>query len=235
MSPDSDHPSPPEGPALRVVVADDHPVVRDGLAALLRFLPGMTVVATVADGRAAVRAAVTLRPDVLVMDIQMPGLNGVDATVEISRMAPTVAILMLTMFDDDESVFAAMRAGAAGYLLKGAEQDQIIRAIRAVAAGEAIFGPGIARRVRGYLSAPNRPANTTFPQLTTRERDVLDLLAAGLPNAAISSRLGVAGKTVSNHISSIFAKLQVASRAEAADRARAAGLGHPDQPAPGGY
>jgi DNA-binding NarL/FixJ family response regulator len=210
--------------ALRVVVADDHPVVRDGLAALLRFMPGMTVADTVADGRAAVRAAVTLQPDVLVMDIQMPGLNGVEATAEITRVAPTVAILMLTMFDDDESVFAAMRAGAAGYVLKGAEQDQIIRAIRAVAEGEAIFGPGIARRVLGYLSGPGRPTQT-FPQLTAREREVLDLLAAGLPNTAIGNRLGLASKTVSNHISSIFAKLQVASRAEAADQARAAGLG----------
>jgi DNA-binding NarL/FixJ family response regulator len=130
---------------------------------------------------------------------------------------------MLTMFDDDESVFAAMRA-AAGYVLKGAEQDQIIRAIRAVAEGEAIFGPGIARRVLGYLSGRSRPTQT-FPQLTAREREVLDLLAAGLPNTAIGNRLGLASKTVSNHISSIFAKLQVASRAEAADQARAAGLG----------
>jgi DNA-binding NarL/FixJ family response regulator len=216
----------PAGPALRVVVADDHPVVRDGLAALLRFMPDMTVAATVADGRAAVRAAVTQRPDVIVMDIQMPGLNGIDATAEITRAAPSVAILILTMFDDDESVFAAMRAGAAGYVLKGAEQDQILRAIRAVAAGEAIFGPGIARRIRGYLTAPGRPADR-FPQLTARERDVLDLLAAGLPNATIGGRLGLASKTVSNHISAIFAKLQVASRAEAVAQARAAGLGDP--------
>jgi DNA-binding NarL/FixJ family response regulator len=211
---------------LRVVVADDHPVVRDGLAALLKFMPDMTVVATVADGRAAVRAAVVHRPDVVVMDIQMPGINGVEATAEIGRVAPEVAILVLTMFDDDESVFAAMRAGAAGYVLKGAEQDQILRAIRAVAAGEAIFGPGIARRVRGYLTAPAHPAQP-FPQLTTRERDVLDLLAAGLPNAAIASRLSLASKTVSNHISSIFTKLQVAGRAEATTQARAAGLGQP--------
>jgi DNA-binding NarL/FixJ family response regulator len=209
---------------LRVVIADDHPVVRDGLAALLRFLPGMTVAETVGDGRAAVRAAVTLRPEVLVMDIQMPGLNGVEATAEITRMAPGVAILMLTMFDDDDSVFAAMRAGASGYILKGAEQDQIVRSIRAVADGEAVFGPGIARRVLGYLSAPTRPT-VTFPQLTTREREVLDLLAAGLTNAAITARLGLAGKTVSNHVSAILAKLQVASRAEAVDQARAAGLG----------
>ncbi|GIH05378.1 DNA-binding response regulator [Rhizocola hellebori] len=215
----------PEVRPLRVVVADDHPVVRDGLAALLKFTPGITVADTVADGRAALRAAVMLQPDVLVMDIQMPGLNGVEATAEISRAAPKVAILMLTMFDDDESVFAAMRAGALGYLLKGAEQDQILRAIHAVADGEAIFGPGIASRVLGYLSGPGHQVDK-FPELTTRERDVLGLLAAGLPNTAISNRLGMAPKTVSNHISAILTKLQVASRAEAAQQARAAGLGN---------
>ena len=225
MNIDEELPEPTPRP-LRVVVADDHPVVRDGLAALLRIMPGTTVVGTVADGHAAVRAAVTLQPDVLVMDIQMPGLNGVEATAEIGRVAPTVAILMLTMFDDDESVFAAMRAGAAGYVLKGAEQDQIIRAIRAVAEGEAIFGPGIARRIRGYLSGPSQPAQR-FPQLTTRELEVLDMLAAGLPNGAIGHRLGLASKTVSNHISSIFAKLRVSNRADAASQARSAGLGQP--------
>jgi DNA-binding NarL/FixJ family response regulator len=209
---------------LRVVVADDHPVVRDGLAALLAMEPGVAVAATVADGRAAVRAAVTLRPDVLVMDIQMPGLNGVEAAAEITRAAPAVAILMLTMFDDDDSVFAAMRAGASGYILKGAEQDQIVRAIRGVAADEAIFGPGIARRVLDYLHGP-RSAAPSFPHLTAREHQVLDLLAAGLPNGAIAGRLGLAPKTVSNHVSTILVKLQAASRAEAIAQARAAGLG----------
>jgi DNA-binding NarL/FixJ family response regulator len=158
------------------------------------------------------------------MDIQMPTLNGVQATVEITRLAPDVAILMLTMFDDDESVFAAMRAGAAGYVLKGAEQEQIIRAIRAVAEGEAIFGPGIAAKVRRYLTAPGRAADT-FPQLTAREREILELLARGLTNAAIGSALSLASKTVSNYVSSIFAKLQVTGRREAAEQARAAGLG----------
>jgi DNA-binding NarL/FixJ family response regulator len=212
--------------ALRVVLADDHPVVRDGLAALLRVTTDIDVVATVADGRAAIREAVTLRPDVLVMDIQMPVLNGVQAAAEINRMAPGVAILMLTMFDDDDSIFAAMRAGAAGYVLKGAEQEQIIRAIRAVADGEAIFGPGVANRVRRYLTGASRP-EPTFPQLTVREREILDLLAGGLTNTAIGHRLNLATKTVSNHISSIFMKLQVASRTEAAVQARAAGLGIP--------
>jgi DNA-binding NarL/FixJ family response regulator len=143
--------------SIRVVIADDHPVVRDGLSALLASVPSVTVTAIAATGREAVHAAVTLRPDVLVMDIQMPDLGGIAAAREITRAAPDVAVLMLTMFDDDDSVFAAMRAGARGYVLKGAQQDEIIRAIQAVAAGEAIFGPGIARRVLGLVSAPPAP------------------------------------------------------------------------------
>jgi DNA-binding NarL/FixJ family response regulator len=158
------------------------------------------------------------------MDIQMPDLTGIEATRQITRVAPEVAVLILTMFDDDESVFAAMRAGARGYVLKGAAPDNVIRAIAAVAAGEAIFGPGIARRALEYLSGP-RPDQAAFPELTPREREVLDLIAAGLGNAAIAARLGLAPATVGNHITSIFGKLQVASRAEAIIRARSAGLG----------
>ncbi|RVX43252.1 LuxR family two component transcriptional regulator [Nonomuraea polychroma] len=212
---------------LRVVIADDHPVVRDGLAALLSTVPGMEVAGTASSGREAVRAAVTLAPDVLVLDIQMPEMSGIDAARDVATAAPGVAVLMLTMYEDDESVFAAMRAGARGYVLKGAEQDEIVRAIRAVAAGEAIFGPGVARRVLGHLTAP-RPAGEPFPELTPREREVLGLIAAGHGNAFIGTRLSLAPKTVGNHISSIFAKLQVASRAEAIIRARDAGLGHTD-------
>jgi DNA-binding NarL/FixJ family response regulator len=167
---------------------------------------------------------VTLRPDVLVMDIQMPDMNGLDATRDVRRAAPDVAVLMLTMFDDDESVFAAMRAGAHGYVLKGAEPEDTIRAISAVAAGEVIFGAGVARRALGYLTAP-RSHEPAFPELTRREREVLELIAEGKSNSAVSARLGLAGNTVSNHISNIFAKLQVASRAEAIVRARIAGLG----------
>ncbi|TMR96775.1 response regulator [Nonomuraea basaltis] len=215
--------------SVRVVIADDHPVVRDGLAALLSTLPGMEVAGTASSGREAVRAAVTLAPDVLVLDIQMPGMSGIDAAREVAAAAPGVAVLMLTMYEDDESVFAAMRAGARGYVLKGAEQDEIVRAIRAVAAGEAIFGPGVARRVLGHLTAP-RLSGEPFPELTRRERDVLDLIAAGHANASIGARLALAPKTVSNHISSIFAKLQVASRAEAIVLARDAGLGRPPDP-----
>jgi DNA-binding NarL/FixJ family response regulator len=209
---------------LRIVVADDHAVVRAGLGALLSAVDGYELVGEVATGPEAVRAAVTLHPDVLVMDIQMPGMSGIDATREIGRVAPGVAVLMLTMFEDDESVFAAMRAGALGYVLKGASPSDMIRAIAAVAAGEAIFGTGVARRALTYLTAP-RADTSAFPELTPREREVLDLIATGLGNAAIAARLGLAANTVSNHISNIFGKLQVASRAEAIVRARSAGLG----------
>jgi DNA-binding NarL/FixJ family response regulator len=210
--------------SIRIVVADDHAVVLEGLRALIGAVDGYELVGTAATGREAVRAAVSLRPDVLVMDINMPDGSGLEATREVSRVAPDVAVLMLTMFDDDESVFAAMRAGALGYVLKGADPDDIVRAITSVAAGEAIFGPGVARRAVAFLSAPHRD-EPAFPALTPREREVLDLVAAGLGNATIASRLGVSPNTISNHISNIFGKLQVASRAEAIVRARDAGLG----------
>lgn len=209
---------------VRVVLADDHPVVRDGLSALLASVEGIEVAGTASTGREAVRAAVTLHPAVLVLDIQMPDLDGVGAAREICRAAPEVAVLMLTMFDDDESVFAAMRAGARGYVLKGAAQEEIVRAIRAVAAGEAIFGPAVARRVLGHLSGSDA-VHDPFPDLTPRERQVLELIAAGLPTARIAAQLGLATKTVTNHASVVFAKLQVDGRAAAATRARAAGWG----------
>jgi DNA-binding NarL/FixJ family response regulator len=212
------------GGEIRVVIADDHPVVRDGLSALLASVPSVTVAGVAANGREAVRAAVTLRPDVLVMDVQMPQLTGVAAAREISLVAPQVAVLMLSMFDDDYSVLAAMRAGARGYVLKGAQQGEIVRAIQAVAAGEAIFGPGIARLVLGLASAPSA-AEVPFPNLTSKEREVLDLIAAGVRNAEIARRMSIAPKTVANHTSAIFAKLQVADRGEAIIRARDAGLG----------
>lgn len=210
---------------IRVAIADDHPVVRDGLRALFATLPDTELVAEASTGREAIRAAVTERPHVLVMDLRMPDLDGAAATAEIARLAPDVAVLMLTMFEDDESVYAAMRAGARGYLVKGASQEQIRQAIATVAAGGAIFGPGIARRVLTYFATPPPTTQQPFPELTPREREILDLIAAGLPNATIAARLGVAGKTVGNHISTIFTKLQVATRAEAIIRARDAGLG----------
>ncbi len=211
---------------IRVVVADDHPIVREGMRALLTSLPGFDVVGVAATGRDAVREVVATRPDVAVLDLQMPDLDGIAATREIARAAPDVAVLVLTMFSDDDSVFAAMRAGARGYLVKGAEQDEIARAIRAVDAGEAIFGPAVAQRVLGFFAAPP-VANVPFPDLTGREAQILDLLAAGLPNGAIAARLNVAPKTVANNVSTIFTKLQVADRAAAIIRARDAGLGRP--------
>jgi DNA-binding NarL/FixJ family response regulator len=209
---------------LRIVVADDHAVVREGLRALLSAVDGYELVDTAATGAEAVRSAVSLHPDVVVMDIQMPDMSGIEATRKIGRVAPSVRVLMLTMFDDDESVFAAMRAGALGYVLKGDAPENMIRAIAVVASGEAIFGAGVAGRALRYFNAP-RADRTAFPELTPREREVLTLIASGLSNAAIASRLGLAPNTVGNHISNIFAKLQVASRAEAIVRARSAGLG----------
>lgn len=211
---------------IRVVVADDHPIVRAGLTALLSSLPDIEVVGIASTGRGAVNEVVASRPDVAVLDLQMSELDGFEATREIGRAAPAVAVLVLTMFDDDDSVFAAMRAGASGYLVKGAEQEEIARAIRAVASGEAIFGPGVAQRVLAFFSDPLAATTSKpFPQLTPRERQILDLLAAGMSNAAIARRVGVAPKTVANNVSSIFTKLQVADRAQAIVRARDAGLG----------
>jgi DNA-binding NarL/FixJ family response regulator len=208
---------------LRIVVADDHTIVQEGLRALLSTVEGYELVEVSRSGEEAVRAAVAQRPDVVIMDIQMPGIGGIEATRQITKAAPDVAILMLTMFEDDESVFAAMRAGALGYVLKGASPDTMIRAIAAVAEGEAIFSAGVARRALTYLTTP-RSTEPPFPQLTPRERAVLELIADGMSNAAIAARFGLATSTVSNHISSIFAKLQVATRAEAIVRARDAGL-----------
>ena len=209
--------------AVAVILADDHPVVRAGLAALLESLPDIEVLAVAATGRDAVKEAVLHRPDVAILDLQMPDVDGFAATREIARLAPEVAVLVLTMFDDEDSVFAAMRAGACGYVVKGAEQDEIARAIHAVAAGEAIFSPGVAQRVLQFFAAPPRVAEP-FPELTGREREILTLLAGNLGNAAIAARLGLSPKTVSNHLSSIFTKLAVADRAGAILRAREAGL-----------
>jgi DNA-binding NarL/FixJ family response regulator len=212
--------------SIRVLIADDHPLVRQGLQAALAPVDDVEIVAEAATGSAAIREAVLHRPDVVVMDLQMPDLNGIDATRELRRVVPSATVLVLTMFDDDDSVFAAMRAGARGYVLKGAEQQEIARAISAVAAGEAIFGPAVATRVLTYFATPPR-APAPFPELTTREREVLDLIAAGRNNHQIAERLSLSGKTVTNHISAIFAKLQVADRTQAILRARDAGLGHP--------
>lgn len=216
------------GLPIRIVIVDDHPLMREGLRALVASLPDIEVVGEAGDGAAARRETQLNNPDVVVMDLHMPGTNGVEATQAILRAAPATRVLVLTMFEDDESVFAAMRAGASGYLVKGAQQDEIVRAIRSVAAGEAIFGPSVARRLIDFFAGGASPPAIAepFPELTTREREVLDLIAAGKPNAAIARHLVISGKTVSNHISSIFNKLQVADRAQAIIRARQAGLGN---------
>ena len=211
---------------IRVLLPDDHPVVRSGLRALLDSLTGYEVVAEAIDGESAVREAQLTRPDVVLMDIRMPGIVGIEATHRVCAAVPDTAILVLTMFDDDDTVFAAMRAGAQGYLLKGAEQDEIDRGIRAVVAGEAIFSPGVAQRVLGFFAASPVGADP-FPELTVREREVLDLVAAGHRNQAIAEALNLSPKTVANHISAIFVKLAVADRSEAIVRARKGGLGGP--------
>jgi DNA-binding NarL/FixJ family response regulator len=211
---------------LRVIIADDHTAFRDGLRALLRTVDGLTVVAQASSGEETVTRARDLQPDVILMDLNMPGLDGIEATRRIVAASPHIAVLVLTMYEDDDSIFAALRAGARGYLLKGADRAEIVRAVRSVASGEAIFGPAIARRLVGYFSMP-RPdaAGQAFPELTEREREILELIARGLSNTAISERLVLSPKTVRNHVSNIFSKLQVAGRAEAIVRAREAGLG----------
>jgi DNA-binding NarL/FixJ family response regulator len=211
---------------IRVLLADDHPVFRHGMRSLLAAVPDVEVVAEATTGAEAVRAALELRPDVVVMDLQMPDLDGVSATRSICTSAPEVGVLVLTMFEDDDSVFAAMRAGARGYLVKGADSPEVLRAMTAVAQGEAIFGPGVAERVLGYLTRPLSAHDpTVFPELSSREREVLTLIAAGLSNAQIAQRLSLSHKTVRNNVSSIFGKLRVADRSEAIVRARRAGLG----------
>lgn len=210
----------------RLLIADDHPAFRAGLRALLETARDLVVVGEVATGGAAVESAATLAPDVVLMDVNMPGLDGVEATRRIVDRAPHIAVLVLTMHDDDETVFAAIRAGARGYLLKGAQRAELLRAVRAVASGEAIFGPGVARRLVAYFGRPLPAADVTaFPELTDREREILDLVARGRSNAEITASLGVSPKTVRNHVSNVFSKLQVRDRAEAIVRAREAGLG----------
>ncbi|WP_219419153.1 response regulator [Pseudonocardia nigra] len=208
---------------IRVLVADDHWGFRFGMRALLTAEPDIELVGEATTGAEAVAAAVEEHPDVVLMDLAMPGGNGIEATRAILAQAPATAVLVLTMVEDDDSVFAAVRAGARGYLLKGADGVETMRAIRAVAGGEAIFGPGIARRLRWYFAAPG--AARPFPELTEREREILGLVAQGLTNAAVADRLHLSHKTVRNYVSSIFTKLGVAHRGEAVARAREAGLG----------
>ncbi|MFC6286455.1 response regulator [Nocardioides sp. GCM10027113] len=209
----------------RVVIADDHPVFRAGMATVLDDLEGIEVVAQAADGEAAVAAVAEHAPDVVLMDLRMPGVGGLEATARIRVAHPDTAVLVLTMDSDDDSVFAALRAGARGYLLKEADGTDIQRAVDGVARGEAVFGPGIAERVLGFFAAGRAPAASPFPQLTPRELEVLEMIAQGLDNQQIARRLVLSDKTVRNRVSDILAKLHARSRAEMVALARDAGLG----------
>ncbi len=207
---------------LRLLIADDSPDFREGLRGMLDALPDMTVTAEATTGEAAISLAARLQPDVILMDLQMPDCNGIEATRRIVATSPHTGILVLTMHEDDDSVFAALRAGARGYILKGAPKADVLRAIWAVAAGEAIFSPAIARRLMGFFAAPRTAA--LFPELTDREREVLALIAQARSNTEIARLLSLSLKTVQNHVSNICNKLQLADRTQAVIRAREAGL-----------
>ena len=211
---------------IRVLIVDDHPLFRDGMHGLLDSVPDTEVVGEATSGEEAIALAESLQPDVILMDIKMPGINGLQAMREILQTSPHIRVLIVSMLEDDDSVFAAMRAGARGYVPKGANQAEMLRAIRAVANGEAIFGPGIAQRLIGFFSA-SRPSvqSRIFPELTERESEILELIAQGHTNQEIAEQLVLSLKTVRNHVSNIFNKLQVADRAQAIIRARDAGLG----------
>ncbi len=209
----------------RVLVADDHPLFREGLVAALGALPDVDVVGQCGNGREAVEQAVRLRPDVVVMDLHMPELGGVEATRRLSRECPGVAVLVLTMLEGDASVTAALRAGARGYLLKGADRAEIARALDAVASGGAFLGADLAARVPVLLAAGGADERRPFPQLTAREHEVLDLVARGLSNAAIADRLYLAPKTVRNLVSTVLTKIGAVDRTHATALARDAGLG----------
>ncbi|WP_448811644.1 response regulator [Agromyces bauzanensis] len=216
--------------SIRIVVVDDHPLYREGLGQALSGVADLEVVGVAADGAEAIEVVDELLPDVVVMDVQMPVLDGIAATRQLTARHPHLAVLMLTMAEDDDTVFQAMRAGARGYVLKGARQDDVARAVRGVASGEALFGPGVAQRIGAYfsrLAVSDDPAGA-FPELTRREREILDLVAAGRSNPAIAQELFLSPKTVRNNVSNIFAKLQVADRAQAIVKARDAGLGRGD-------
>ena len=211
--------------SIQILVAEDSNAFRDGLRDLFKAAQDMNLTGEATNGLEAIKQARRLQPDVVLMDLHMPELNGIEATRRILMTSPHIAILVLTMYDDDESVFAAMRAGARGYLLKGALKNEILRSIRGVAAGEAIFGPAIAQRMVTYFSQMPTAAASSFPELTEREQEILLLVAQHRKNQEIAQRLRISPKTVRNHVSNIFAKLQVADRAEAILRARDAGLG----------
>lgn len=211
---------------VRVLIADDHPHFREGLKALLLSAPDLEVVGEAGDGEETVTLATELQPDVVLMDLNMPGTGGIEATRRVLHTSPHISVLVVSMHEDDDSVFAALQAGARGYLLKGALKAEILRAIRAVTVGEAIFGPAIAKRLMQYFAAPRpRAPKDFFPELTEREHEILALIAQHQTNPEIAKRLSLSQKTVRNHVSNIFTKLQVSDRAQAIIRAREAGLG----------
>jgi DNA-binding NarL/FixJ family response regulator len=211
---------------LRILVAEDHPLFRKGMVSLLSSVADFEVVGEAATGEEAVALAADLQPDVVLMDLQMPEVNGIEATRRILQESPNIRILVVTLFEDEDSVFMALRAGARGYVLKDADEEEMVHAIRAVGKGEAIFSPNVAERVLAYFAAP-MPASQpqVFPTLTDREREILNLIAQGHPNPSIAKQLHLSTKTVGNYVSNIFTKLQVADRAQAIIRAREAGLG----------
>ena len=218
--------------SIHVLIADDHVFYREGVRALLSNSAEITVVGEASNGDEVISKAVELKPEVILMDLKMPGMNGIDATRRIHEVNPKIGVLVITMFDDDDSVFAAMRAGALGYLLKDADKDELVRAIVAVERGEAIFSPAIAQRMIQYFtgsSAGHSPAkkgqSDEFAELTERELEILDLIAQGQNNATIAIKLSLSIKTVQNYVSSILTKLQVVDRAQAIVRAREAGFG----------
>lgn len=215
---------------VRVLVADDHPVFREGFAALLGSIPEVEVVGTASDGDEAVAAARELAPDVIVMDVQMPGLDGIAATRAVLAERPETGVVVLTMSEEDATVFSAIRAGARGYLLKGAEPAEVVRAITTVAAGGVVFGAVLAHRIADFFGSAPTAAESRFPTLTARELEVLDLVAAGLSNAQIAGRLFLSQKTVRNHVHAVLTKLQAADRAQAMVQGRDAGLGRGSQP-----
>jgi DNA-binding NarL/FixJ family response regulator len=209
---------------LRILVVEDHPLFRRGVVTLLEGVPDLAVAGVAVSGEEAVHRAAELRPDVVLMDLQLPGISGIEATRAIVAADPGVHVLVLSLFEDEDSVFLALRAGARGYVLKDADEEELTGAIRAVGRGEAIFSRAIAGRVLAFFAQP-REAAKVFPALTDREREILGLIAQGHPNPSIARRLSLSPKTVANYVSAIFAKLQVADRAEAMIRAREAGLG----------
>ncbi|MBA2691798.1 MAG: response regulator transcription factor [Rubrobacter sp.] len=210
---------------IRVLIADDHPHFREGLRALLLSTPDVEVVGEAGDGERVISLSAKLQPDVVLMDLHMPGVGGIEATRRVLHTSPHISVLVISMFEDEDSVFAALQAGARGYLLKGALKAEILRSIRAVYSGEAIFGPAIAKKLMQYFASPRPAPENLFPELTEREREILTFIAGHHTNPNIANRLHLSQKTVRNHASNIFTKLQVADRAQAIIRAREAGLG----------